>query len=51
MKEKKRIEAKAITWKKTEDRAAKNVEIFLQKEQTSEYKVALFNNSIIKKKE
>ena len=32
VKKKKRVEVEAMAWKKIEDRAAKNVKIFLQKE-------------------
>lgn len=49
-KKKKIIEVKAMTRKKIKNRAAKNIETSLQKEQTSKCKVALSNNSIAKKK-
>ena len=49
-KEKKRVEAKVMAWKKIKNRVAKNVEIFLHKKQTNKRKIALFNDSIIKKK-
>lgn len=35
---------------KIEDRTAKNIEIFLQKKQINKHRIALFNDSIIKKK-
>lgn len=50
-KEKKRDKSEAMARKKIEDRAAKNVETSLHKEQTNKRKAALSNNSIAKKKQ
>lgn len=50
IKEKKRVKIKVMIWKKIENKVLKNIEISLQKKQTSKCKVILSIYFIAKKK-